>query len=145
MTTEEAQAFRSKLWQLHIDSQRLGYLPTASSDGPVMRLSSRDPDPQVAGTPFRQRIRPGMAVKWHPAPDRALPASLALVLSPGDGRGTALAGTCTQYLCASVTPGLTPGAYEVNLWHQVLIDVDAMEHEVILEYDTATRYYHISI
>ena len=145
VTTEEAQAFRSKLWQLHVDSQRLGYLPAAPSESPVIRLSSRDPDPQVAGVPFRQRIRPGMAVKWHPASDRALPASLALILSPRDGDGTAKAGSCSQYLCASVTPGLTPGAYEVNLWHQILVDVDAMEHEVILEYDTATRYYHLSI
>jgi kinesin family protein 2/24 len=51
----------------------------------------------------------------------------------------------TRYLCALITPGQTAGAYELNLWRQVIIDVSMMESEVILEYDAGTRYYYLSV
>ena len=50
-----------------------------------------------------------------------------------------------RYLCALVTPGLMAEAYELNLWQQVVIDVDVMDKEVFLEYDAGTRYYYISL
>lgn len=50
-----------------------------------------------------------------------------------------------QYLCAIVMPGLLSETYEINVWRHIVVSVEAMEKEVILEYDAATRYYYIAI
>lgn len=50
-----------------------------------------------------------------------------------------------SYLCAMVLPSILPESYELSLWRQVVVDVEAMEAEVLLEYDTATRYYFMKI
>lgn len=49
------------------------------------------------------------------------------------------------YLCAMVLPSILPEAYELSLWRQVVVNVEAMEAEVVLEYDIATRYYFIKV
>ncbi|KAI8659679.1 Kinesin motor domain-containing protein [Fusarium sp. Ph1] len=149
VTMEQATAFQSKFWRLHVDSQR----PTnvkpkaeqkdtntdAPSDKPGQHgLSSRDPRPEMSQVPFKERIRPGMVVSWNPPDDTPgfyrLPGrNLVTVLSPEDE---------TRYRCASVVPGVMPGAFEVYLWQQVVVKVEHMEAEVLLEYDVATRYYY---
>ena len=103
VSIEHARAFRSKLWQIHIDSQRAGdtlKTPTSNpseSTGPdtmpdhlglVNRSSSRDLDSTTTAVPFKERIRPGMIVSWkqHLGHDLVLsePADLRLaaVLCP---------------------------------------------------------------
>jgi kinesin family member 2/24 len=145
MTVERAKAFRAKLWQLHIDSQD-ATTPAASASGTAMprkpdqiaTMSSREMNPTMASLPFKQRIRPGMVVGVHAASSGASTKELHLriVLAPvGEG----------SYLCALVESGPTKDAYELNLWRQVTVDVNDMEREVILEYDKASRYYHLGI
>lgn len=106
VTAEQAKAFRSKLWQLHVDSQRA----SKQSDGPsaaesdepdtilghltmAERSSSRELDPKLATLPFKERIRPGMVVSWIPPPDfpLGLPGgmNLVMVLCPADAAGSA--------------------------------------------------------
>lgn len=106
VTVEQAKAFRSKLWQLHVDSQRAaqqGDAPSAAeSDQPdtilghltmAERSSSRELDPNMATLPFKRRIRPGMVVSWTPPPDfpLGLPGgmNLAMVLCPTNAAGNA--------------------------------------------------------
>jgi kinesin family protein 2/24 len=48
-----------------------------------------------------------------------------------------------RYLCAMVLSGGLADSYEVSVWSQIVVDVGSMEAEVSLEYDPATRYYHI--
>lgn len=79
VTGEQAKAFRSKLWQLHIDSQRTkpakskNDSESTESDTILSHLSlrsrdsSRDLDPKATSVPFKQRIRPGMVVSWKPS------------------------------------------------------------------------------
>ncbi|KAH8705974.1 diatom spindle kinesin 1 [Talaromyces proteolyticus] len=172
----QAKAFRSKLWQMHIDSQRASdSLNESAESTPDSRklsgYSSRDLSPSAATVPFKDRIRPGMVVSWaHSDSDPALKTSertqLAVILSPleavrdgvnfvvdraenghqdGLAQGTETGGSGARYLCGLVTPGQIAEAYEMNLWQQVVIDVGMMESEVILEYDTGTRYYYISV
>ncbi|KAI1870176.1 hypothetical protein JX265_006346 [Neoarthrinium moseri] len=79
----QAGAFRSKIWQLHVDSQHGGSSltkivaksgdsteaeTTPGSFGSLNRWSSRDLNPNATGLPFQERIRPGMVVslKQHP-------------------------------------------------------------------------------
>ncbi|KAK0713351.1 P-loop containing nucleoside triphosphate hydrolase protein [Lasiosphaeria miniovina] len=93
VTAEQAQAFQTKFWKLHIDSQKkkqqqltsnLGLKPNSSTSKPTSagtrgeeetegdaaptrmeRLSSSaDPEPGADSIPFKQRIRPGMVVGW---------------------------------------------------------------------------------
>lgn len=95
VSTEQAKAFRSKLWQLHIDSQRASQqgqdIPATESFEPdtilghltmAERSSSREPDPKMANLPFKERIRPEMVVSWTPPADFALglPSGLDLVM-----------------------------------------------------------------
>ncbi|KAK4141904.1 P-loop containing nucleoside triphosphate hydrolase protein [Dichotomopilus funicola] len=76
-TPDRAQAFHAKLWKLHIDSQQQRQ-PASNADAAAAAAatdnfngfngySSVDPDPNAAGIPFRERIRPGMVVAWDPA------------------------------------------------------------------------------
>jgi kinesin family protein 2/24 len=106
VSVEQAKAFRSKMWQIHIDSQRVGNtLNTPVSNprepterdtmlgrlGLTSRLSSRDLDPNAAAVPFKERIRPSMIVSWNQPPGRGLSLStpeglkLAVVLCPVEG------------------------------------------------------------
>lgn len=178
VTSEQAKAFRSKLWQMHIDSQRssqqsdgqtaeepaepdtiLGHLTMAE------RSSSRELDSALSSLPFKERIKPGMVVSWTPPPDfpLGLPGgmNLVMVLCPADAAGHAAKslfgsrvdcesgreeGTnAKRYLCAMIMPGFMSETYEVNNWRQVVVGTDAMNAEVCLEYDAATRYYYIAV
>ncbi|KAL4877575.1 P-loop containing nucleoside triphosphate hydrolase protein [Aspergillus karnatakaensis] len=142
VTEEQARAFHSKLWELHVKSQR--DRPTGSQvQGSTDKITSRDPDIKRVELPFQDRIRPGMVVRWTPPVDfaeRSLDHNLILVLAPDAGS----AGE-KKYLCALVLPGTLGGAYEVHLWRQVVVSVGDMEAEVLLEYDSATRYYHVVV
>lgn len=190
MTVEQARAFRSKLWQLHVDSQHAPHEASppppknaGESEAPdtilghlnlTSRTSSRDPDPdpEAATVPFKERIRPGMVVrctppKWILGMQGAGTSCLVMVLSlasaagshsldfegkpvhvqgtSGDNGVVVETGDQTQYLCAIVMPGLLAETYEIEVWRHVVVSVEAMENEVILEYDAATRYYYMAI
>ncbi|KAJ4255435.1 hypothetical protein NW762_009430 [Fusarium torreyae] len=152
VTLEQATAFQAKFWRLHIDSQRTSNTKAKSNqkeakteteaDGPEKHgLSSRDPRPEMADIPFKERLRPGMVVSWNPADDTPgfyrLPGrNLVTILSPED-QG--------NYRCAVVVPAIMPGAFEIYLWRQVVAPVDVMEAEVFLDYDAGTRYYYENV
>lgn len=50
-----------------------------------------------------------------------------------------------KYLCAAVSPGVMAEAYELSVWRQAVVDVAQMEGEVIMEYDSSTRYYYMAL
>ncbi|KAF5025969.1 hypothetical protein F66182_1937 [Fusarium sp. NRRL 66182] len=148
VTLEQATAFQSKFWRLHIDSQRAANSkPKASQKGAKAEteadgfekhgLSSRDPRPEMADVFFKERLRSGMVVSWNPPDDtpgfHRLPGrNLIMILSP-ESEG--------NYRCAVTVPAIMPGAFEIYLWLQVVATADVMETEVLLEYDVGTRYY----
>jgi kinesin family protein 2/24 len=134
-----------------------------------MLSSSEDADPRSADVPFKQRIRPGMVVRWTPPGRSQIRApgglDMAVVLCPQSAAGAAARNFRGElvnehgatsgegngerkpltYLCALVLPSVLPEAYEIHLWRQAVVDVDSMEAEVLLEYDVATRYYFMKI
>lgn len=169
MPVENARAFRAKFWQKHVDAQKMKTglnQPSdelASADEVYSRFQescSKDPDPSSAAVPFRERIRPGMVVKWTGpealngkmpegirlavimCPMSALEAVPASVMHQADAVSSTDKG---QYLCAIVVPGLMTDTFTVELWRQVVLDVEWMEDEMLLVYDSATRYYHLAI
>jgi kinesin family protein 2/24 len=152
VTFEQAMAFRSKLWQLHIDSKKAKNISTTrTSLGPTgARFSSQDLDSSHQSIPFQDRIQPGMVISWQPSLGHSSTLGLAdglklaAVLCP-ERAGDDGAADVRQYRCALVPKAVLPEAYELHLWRQVVIDVDKMENEIILEYDAATRYYFIAI
>lgn len=116
VSPERAQAFQTKLWKLHIDSQRAlassagktairqqqqqkgggegGGLPGNNNitTGWADQLDcSADPDPDAGAVPFRQRIRPGMVVSWTPPAEYAAFAqagkAYAMVMCPAQAAG----------------------------------------------------------
>lgn len=163
VSTEQAKAFRSKLWQLHVDSQKAkaAPLPPAGVDldeANYDRTCSKDPDPRSIAIPFKERIRPGMVVSWTPPagfPFTMPGMNVVMVLSAAEavgedvrdvfGKTVGGEGRKGKFLCAMVGPAVMPEAYDVHLWQQVVVDVAMMDAEVILEYDMATRYYYLTI
>ncbi|EFY99447.2 kinesin motor domain protein [Metarhizium robertsii] len=175
---EQAFAFRQKLWQLHVDSRRSKQKTQVDEDdGPDTvlshlnkfdRSSSRELDALTQSIPFKDRIRPGMAVSWTPTKEYDMGCSweelnIALILCPAAAVGPTTQDTMghrvdagsvsnkmadgkyKRYLCAMVSPAVLPGAFEVSMWRYVVVDVDDMDKEVILEYDSATRFYHLAV
>lgn len=174
MTGEHAKAFHAKLWKLHIDSQRNSAGKTTTANKKDQTLckdssseqysSSRDPalDGQIDVPDFKERIRPGMVISWKPSAitsEAPLKQNLAVVLCPQLAEAAqaqeflgflgAQARQASQrghrYLCATVSPGTLADTYEINMWRQIVVDVEDMEAEVLLEYDAATRYYHTTV
>ncbi|SPO05392.1 related to kinesin-related protein KLPA [Cephalotrichum gorgonifer] len=148
VTEDQARAFQAKFWRLHVDSTRAARAQKAT-EASVTRerqgaygLSSVDPRPEVADLPFKQRIRPGMVVAWASPDDES--RQLAVVLAPEE-RIPDESQNATRYRCARVSPGVMAGSYEVYLWHQTAVEVEAMYAEVFLEYDMATRYYYETV
>ncbi|KAG5790966.1 hypothetical protein H9Q69_009983 [Fusarium xylarioides] len=150
VTLEQATAFQAKFWRLHIDSQRAANnKPKATQkdakpekeEAGKQGLSSQDPRHEMADVPFKERLRPGMVVSWNPSDDTLgfyrLPGrNLVMILSP-EGEGT--------FRCAVAVPAIMPGAFEIYLWQQVVAQVDTMEAEILLEYDSGTRYYYENV
>ncbi|KAK2016357.1 P-loop containing nucleoside triphosphate hydrolase protein [Colletotrichum eremochloae] len=154
VTPDQALAFQAKLWRLHVDSQKpKTKMPEVKIKGDSllegdgrkaavnqeMLSSSADPDPKAAKIPFKERIRPGMVVRWSPPltfSPRLDGMNMVVVLSPREDN---------KYLCAMVLPGFMADSYELSMWRQVVVDVDQMEAEVLLEYDAATRYYYMTV
>ncbi|WYZ37205.1 hypothetical protein EsH8_II_000711 [Colletotrichum jinshuiense] len=177
VTPDQARAFQAKFWRLHVDSQKSTAQkpepkgePEPPGQGRRTAMnqeslsSSVDPDPEAAGTPFKERIRPGMVVRWNPpstfplglpgmnmvavmcphsaAGPKARDVTGNLVSGAGaDGNGT----EGEKYLCAMVLPGFMADSYELSMWRHVVVSVDQMEAEVLLEYDAATRYYYMTL
>lgn len=177
VTPDQARAFQAKFWRLHVDSQKSTAKkpepkgePEPPGQGRRTAMnqeslsSSVDPDPEAAGTPFKERIRPGMVVRWNPpstfplglpgmnmvvvmchhsaAGPKARDVTGNLVSGAGaDGNGT----EGEKYLCAMILPGFMADSYELSMWRHVVVSVDQMEAEVLLEYDAATRYYYMTL
>ncbi|KAK3293099.1 P-loop containing nucleoside triphosphate hydrolase protein [Chaetomium fimeti] len=166
-TVEQAQAFHTKLWKLHIDSQRNAAkltvaktTDTAEASRQELLDSSADPEPDASKIPFQERIRPGMVVSWTPPAEYASFAvnkkCYAMVMCPVQAAGerardahgelvNAVEGKGEGYLCALVMPALLPGSFVVGLWRQVVVRVEEMQAEVLMEWDEATRYYYMTV
>lgn len=182
-SSEQVNSIRSKLRQMHLDSQHGS--PGTSLDDPAgldgANLRGQRPTSRIltrelnnpTTVPLRKRLRPGMIISWNRSPSSDAGASIsdgsgmAVILCPVQNLdGTFIDGaanvvnptqsveTGTQarnshgqgrYLCGQLTPGQVPESYELSLWHQIVIDVDVMEKEVIMEYDAQTRYYYVSL
>lgn len=162
VTKEQAIAFHSKFWSMHIDSARSttfkkpangnksesgkatpggdsAAIIDSTLDKQAKGLCSSDPRVGVdtAKVPFKERLRPGMVVSWDPSEVVGVPKlegrNLAILLAPeGDDKWTS----------GMVAPGLLPGSYELYVWHQFVAPVDKMLAEVVLEYDLGSRYYY---
>ncbi|KAH6623175.1 P-loop containing nucleoside triphosphate hydrolase protein [Chaetomium tenue] len=173
VSVEQARAFHTKFWKLHIDSQRNAAKPGSSSAAgksadtttaaatALSRLelldSSVDPEPDAFDIPFVERIRPGMVVRWNPPVEyqsfKVEEKAYAMVMCPvqaageraRDARGELVSGKGDGYLCALVMPSLLPGSFAVGLWRQVVVKVEEMEAEVFMEWDEATRYYYMTV
>ena len=120
---------------------------------------------------FKQRIRPGMVIRWSPPSDftpRKVGANYAVILCPASALETPIRdvtgkeivrsigvaaasesgrekSSSRKYLCSIMKPGAMLDSYEVMLWQQVVIDEEEMEGEVLMEYDGASRYYGVTV
>lgn len=125
--------------------------------------SSREPRVEMQALPFKGRLRPGMMVAWTPDEENAgfpvIPNGRNLIMllseepcssvgessmaaAEADAKVKAKAERPRAYRCAFVGPAVMPGAFELHPWIQCVVERSQMDAEVILEYDSATRYYY---
>ncbi|EFR05003.1 diatom spindle kinesin 1 [Nannizzia gypsea CBS 118893] len=136
---EQARAFFDKIWQLHVDSR---------SSKPKNATPS---EPKKPTTPFKERLKPGMFVRVTPqspndpirflmllAPEGAFDRTTAAAKENGDGHGS-------KYICAAVAPSIMIDAYELYVSQQRVVKIEDMEAEVLMEYDSALRYYFMTV
>jgi kinesin family protein 2/24 len=142
VTKEQAYAFYSKLWRLHVDSRT--EIVNESKENEVLVPAAPDADVK----PFTERLKPGLFFRRIQRNGLSNIAPLLMVLAPegsfdsGNTIATPKDGT-ERYVCAEVWPVsmMGPDAYQLNVASQRLISKDDMVEEVSLEFDTATRYY----
>ncbi|EMR64081.1 putative diatom spindle kinesin 1 protein [Eutypa lata UCREL1] len=125
--------------------------------------SSREPRMEMQALPFKDRLRPGMMVAWTPDEENAgfpvIPNGRDLIMllseepcssagessmaaAEADAKVKEKAERPRTYRCAFVGPAVMPGAFELHPWIQCVVEGSQMDAEVILEYDSATRYYY---
>ncbi|TLD32255.1 diatom spindle kinesin 1 [Venturia nashicola] len=143
----QAQAFFEKVWRQHIDNPKKK--PTKPLTAPIVAKDN-------SHLPFDLRIKPGMIVLYNSIHDK-IKDSLALILCPDwavethvvDIRNVEVKGERNvgrkRYLCAVMAPAAMHGAFELSVGRQVLVDLADMEEEVSMEYDGATRFYHLNV
>lgn len=149
VSKEQALAFRTRLWSTHIDSQRPEQKARSEEvlkkAPPQYEESSREQRAEFRDLPFRDRLRPGMVVQERDLDDNGAKKapigggtrSICMLLAP--------AADSEAYLVAAFVAASMPGAFELYPWVQREVDVKDMEAEVIMEYDSASKYYFESV
>jgi kinesin family protein 2/24 len=153
---DTAYVVHSKLWRMHVDSARGP--GAAGADDAANSSSSSAPPEGARGTPFKERLRPGMVVRYRRGADQEREEEFAMVICPaaivdnGDGRFCGLGGDGGRgidmgrgVLCSVVERAVLKNSFLVNVWQHVVVSVDEMEAEAVLQYDAATRYYFLDV
>jgi kinesin family protein 2/24 len=152
-TDDMAAVVHSKLWRMHVDSAR-------PADGGThdAKASTSAPPEGARGVPFKERLRPGMVVRYRRGADSEREEEFAMVICPsavvaaddgrfraaeGDGAGNRI--DTAYILCSVVERAVLKNSFLVNVWQHVVVSVDEMEAEAVLQYDTATRYYFLDV
>ena len=148
-----ASVVHSKLWRMHIDSTRP---PGGAGDA---KVRSSAPPEDARDAPFKERLRPGMVVRYRRGADVEREEEFAMVVCPGaiiaaddrrfhgldGGVGGGRIDMAQGVLCSVVERAVLKNSFLVNVWQHVVISVDEMEAEAILQYDPATRYYFLDV
>ena len=72
------------------------------------------------------------------APEGAFDQTRVAAKENGDGCGS-------KYICAAVAPSIMVDAYELFVSQQRIVRIEDMEAEVLMEYDSAMRYYFMTV
>lgn len=112
--------------------------PTAEQE----TKADEEPKILVNKTPFKERIVPGMFFRrlmgWNYV-------ELFMVLGPARPEDFEGFGEDRQFKCARVTPGIMGDAYELQVSDISTLCVKDMASEILLEYDSPTRYYFMNV
>ena len=144
VTGEQAEAFWSKLWRLHIDSR--------NTKG---NQEQQEPIPVAASiplAPFTDRIKPGLFFRFMNPHRYEKTPSIFMVLAPegsiqSDATDYGNKGKKDRFICAEVwaVPMMGQDAYLLSVHSQRLIAKEEMGSEVLMEFDTASRYYFVNL
>ncbi|OAF58218.1 hypothetical protein VC83_06584 [Pseudogymnoascus destructans] len=144
ISPEHARAFYDKLWRLHIDSRSARN--AASETAPAVLPG--DAPATKSDVPFQERLRPGMMVRIKP--EFGGYTKYYMILSPdgafekdAESREEVMAKRI--YICAPVVDAVMSDAYNLVMEMPKQVAVDAMEAEVLMEWDSPTRYWFMTI
>ncbi|KFY14062.1 hypothetical protein V492_02874 [Pseudogymnoascus sp. VKM F-4246] len=144
ISPEHARAFYDKLWRLHIDSRTAR--SAASEPAPVVLPG--DAPTTKSDVPFQERLRPGMVVRIKAKYGGY--TKYYMILSPDgafekDAEKREEVMAKKVYICAPVVDAVMADAYNLAMDMQKQVDVEAMEAEVFMEWDSPTRYWFMTI
>jgi kinesin family protein 2/24 len=150
ITPEHANHFYAKLWALHIDSRRLNAGKKENGETGVAK-------PTV---PFQDRLRTGMFVRASKSQLQGAheTSRIVMLLCPEGALLSTARGAHKypsrrggkwgegRYICAIVKAATAvEGAFEIDVHRQMIVTVADMEEELRIEYDSASRYYYITV
>jgi kinesin family member 2/24 len=128
---EQAKALYFKLWSLHIDSRALLMKnPTNNSSDGAVRKNARTTASQV-------HIKPGMFFRLSAGcADEGV--MVVMVMGPEE---SAIGKDDKIYVCAEVCHAEGIDVYELFVARQRVVKGVELRDEVVMEYNSATRYY----
>lgn len=133
---EQARLLYFKLWSLHIDSRSLLNRPGGSVEQ-ITSSKQGDRSKSISNGTQKKVIKPGTFFKTKTGDTKE---NFDVVMAMGLEKG----GKVERWICAAVclVDGVN-GAHEMFVAKQVSVKASALEDEIILEYDSATRYYYV--
>jgi kinesin family member 2/24 len=138
---DQANAFYQKLWRTRIDSrQRSSAIKATERAEPI-----EEPQAGIRKTHFQERIHPGMFVRLVPGASKIGSAEIFMIMSPSRPEDFDCLGEERQFICAAVGPSIMTDAYELHVARKDTYSVKDMAAEVLMEYDSATRYYYMDL
>jgi kinesin family protein 2/24 len=141
VSKSQAIAFYQKLWRVQIDSRQR----PSTSDADKKAETIQEPVKERDKTSFQRRIKPGMFVRLIPGASRLEGADIVMIMSPSRPEDFDDAREDRQLVCAHVGPSVMTDAYELFVAQQGTYCVKDMAVEVLMEYDSATRYYYMNL
>lgn len=131
---EKAKLLYMKLWSLHIDSRALLSQPGTS----VEKLEALKAKSKVI-VKTKKPIKPGMFFRVKTGDTKE---NFDIVMAMGVEKSEDSSG---RWTCAAVCPAhdMSDGAHELFIAKQVLVKALALTDEMVLEYDSGTRYYYV--
>ena len=135
MKPEQAKFLYYKLWALHIDSRALLNGPVSSGE-----IISTDAAPKTAKK--SKMIKPG---KFFRLNTDDVKDGIEIVMAMGvEHTSKSKEKDEVGYICAAVRhSGEISEAYELFVANQQVIEARRLNHEVVLEYDSHSRYYFL--
>jgi len=133
---EKAKLLYFRLWALHIDSQALPPLTVASDEPASANTAPKKPQKSKI-------VNPGMFFRLD-EPLREDEVEMVMVMAPEHMTTKRGGKDDMRYICAVICLAVgVQGAYELYVANRRVVKTAGLGEEIVMNYDSQTRYYYI--